>query len=78
MKFALTMFWLSAGITAAAAQYGVSNIRDGYGNLVRDTGMNSQRNNDQTPVNNLGGSNRRIPQPQSQPISNSGTKGAVR
>lgn len=48
----------------ASAQYGVSNARDGFGNLIRDTGANSIRNLPQPPVNNRSG---RTPQSSSSP-----------
>jgi hypothetical protein len=63
MKTILTAFWLFACITAAAAQYGVSNARDGNGNLIRDNGMKPARSFDQVPVNNPNGANRTQPRP---------------
>jgi hypothetical protein len=36
------------------AQYGVSNARDGNGNLIRNTGMNPVRGFSQGPANYLG------------------------
>ncbi len=51
MKFTLTIFCMFAYATSALAQYGVTNVRDRYGNLVRDTGMNPVRG--QGPVSNL-------------------------
>jgi hypothetical protein len=63
MKVILAVFWLLACITAAAAQYGVSNARDGNGNLIRDNGMKPTRNFDQVPVNSSNGSNRALPRP---------------
>jgi hypothetical protein len=60
MKFMLAIVCLFAYITAAVAQYGVSNARDGSGNLVRDTGMNPSRTYGQPSVNNLNGSNRNL------------------
>jgi hypothetical protein len=63
MKVTLAVFWLLACITAAAAQYGVSNARDGSGNLIRDNGMKPTRTFDQAPVNNPNGANRTPPRP---------------
>jgi hypothetical protein len=37
---------------SALAQYGVSNARDGYGNLVRSNGANAGRVVNQGPINN--------------------------
>jgi hypothetical protein len=53
MKFILVMFFLLGSVTGAAAQYGVSNARDGSGNLIRDRGVSSTRTFDQSPVNNV-------------------------
>ncbi len=65
MKLTLSILCLFAATTAASAQYGVSNARDGNGNLVRNSGMNSSRNYEQQPVNNLGGgANRPNPVPE--------------
>jgi len=52
MKFILALVCLVACLAPAKAQYGVSNARDGYGNLIRDTGTNPGRNVNQGPVNN--------------------------
>jgi len=52
MRLALAFFCLVACGSSAMAQYGVSNARDGYGNLIRDTGTNPGRNINQGPVNN--------------------------
>jgi hypothetical protein len=53
MKITLTVLCLVACSSSAFAQYGVSNARDGNGNLIRDSGMNSGRTYDRAPVNNL-------------------------
>jgi hypothetical protein len=53
MKIAIAIVCTVALSTSATAQYGVSNARDGNGNLVRDTGMNPSRNYGQVPVNNV-------------------------
>ena len=53
MKFILVMFFLLGSVAGAAAQYGVSNARDGSGNLIRDRGVSSTRTFDQSPVNNV-------------------------
>jgi hypothetical protein len=63
MKLTLAVFWLLAGTVAAAAQYGVSNARDGNGNLIRDNGMKPTRSFDQVPVNNPNVTNRASPRP---------------
>ncbi|CAN5248208.1 hypothetical protein BH10PSE10_BH10PSE10_00040 [soil metagenome] len=64
MKTILSILCLLASTIVASAQYGVSNVRDGNGNLVRSSGMNSPRNYDQQPVNNVqGGANRTAPGP---------------
>jgi hypothetical protein len=62
MKFVSVIFFLFGSVTGAVAQYGVSNARDGSGNLVRDRGVSSTRNFDQSPVNNINNSvNRNAP-----------------
>jgi hypothetical protein len=38
--------------TSALAQYGISNARDGNGNLIRSTGTNPVRGINQGPINN--------------------------
>lgn len=59
MRFTLAIFWtvfcMFACGTSALAQYGVSNARDGNGNLIRNTGMNPVRGSNQAPANNLNG-----------------------
>jgi hypothetical protein len=62
MKFTLAIFCVLTCVTTASAQYGVSNARDGNGNLIRSSGMNSTRSFDQAPVNNLNNS-RPLPTP---------------
>jgi hypothetical protein len=52
MRFALTILCLIAGATSAVAQNGISNQRDGYGNLVRSTGTYAPKGINQGPVNN--------------------------
>ena len=52
MKITLAILCLFACSNSALAQYGVSNARDGYGNLIRNSGMNSGRSGDRAPVNN--------------------------
>lgn len=52
IKVGIAMACLLGCIGPASAQYGVSNARDGSGNLIRDTGANSIRNLPQPPVNN--------------------------
>ena len=55
MKITLAVLCLVACTSPALAQYGVSNARDGNGNLIRNSGMNPARNYDRAPVNNLNG-----------------------
>jgi hypothetical protein len=54
MRFILAIFCvLACGTSALAqAQYGVTNTRDGNGNLIRNTGMNPVRGSNQPPVVN--------------------------
>jgi len=61
MKITLAVLCLVACSSSALAQYGVSNARDGNGNLIRNSGMNPGRNWDRTPVNNLNGPIRPAP-----------------
>lgn len=59
MKCMAVVFLLLGSVTGAVAQYGVSNARDGNGNLIRDRGVNSTRTSDQSPVNNINNSGNR-------------------
>ena len=52
MRFALAMFCLFACGASALAQAGVSNQRDMYGNIVRDTGRYPARGVNRGPINN--------------------------
>jgi hypothetical protein len=52
MKFRLAIFCLIAFSNPALAQYGVSNQRNMYGNIVRDSGAYSPTGVNQGPVNN--------------------------
>jgi hypothetical protein len=53
MRFTLaTMFCLFACGTSASAQSGLSNQRDTYGNIIRDTGTYPARGVNRGPVNN--------------------------
>ncbi len=54
IRAGIAMLCLLGCVSPASAQYGVSNARDGSGNLIRDTGVNSIRNLPQPPVNNRG------------------------
>jgi hypothetical protein len=54
MRFTLVIFCLVTCATTALAQYGVSNVRDANGNLVRNTGMNPARGFSQGPASYLG------------------------
>ena len=64
MKTIFSIVCVLASTIAANAQYGVSNARDNNGNLIRSSGMNSSRNYDQQPVNNVPtGANRAYPAP---------------
>lgn len=55
IKVGVAILCLLGCVGRASAQYGVSNARDGSGNLIRDTGANSIRNLPQPPVNNRPG-----------------------
>jgi hypothetical protein len=52
MKFRLTIVCLIAFADPALAQSGVSNQRNMYGNIVRDSGPYSATGLNQGPVNN--------------------------
>jgi hypothetical protein len=52
MKFQLAILCLIAFSNPALAQYGISNQRDMYGNIVRDAGASSRTGINQGPVNN--------------------------
>jgi hypothetical protein len=52
MRFTLAFFYLLACGASAQAQSGVSNARDAYGNIVRDTGAYRMRGINQGPANN--------------------------
>jgi hypothetical protein len=52
VRFGLAMFCLLACGSSAVAQSGVSNQRDAYGNLLRNTGRYSVKVINQGPVNN--------------------------
>ncbi len=53
MRVALAAICLLVACCASAqAQNGVSNTRDAYGNIVRDTGASRVRGINQGPVNN--------------------------
>jgi hypothetical protein len=66
MKFVLAFVCMLAGANSALAQYGVSNVRDTYGNLMRNTGMNPAQN-PQSHVNNepIKGGSASAPSPRS-------------
>jgi hypothetical protein len=51
-RFTLAIFCTLACGSSALAQYGVSNVRDGNGNLVRDNGSTAGRVVNQGPINN--------------------------
>jgi hypothetical protein len=56
MRFRLAIVvCMFACCTSALAQNGITNTRDGYGNLVRNTGMNPVRGTNQAPGNNPNG-----------------------
>jgi hypothetical protein len=61
--------------TSAFAQYGVSNARDGNGNLIRNNGTTPLRSSSQAPVNNPNGpiSNVPTPTPPTNPGPSKGT-----
>ena len=52
MRFGLAIFFVFACATSAVAQNGVSNARDGNGNLIRNAGTNPVRGINQGPINN--------------------------
>lgn len=52
MRFTLAIFCLLACGASALAQNGISNARDGYGNLIRNTGTSQQRGGNQGQANN--------------------------
>ena len=52
VRFGLAMFCVLACGSSAVAQSGVSNQRDAYGNLIRNTGGYSMKGINQGPVNN--------------------------
>jgi hypothetical protein len=52
MRFTLAFFCLLACGASALAQNGISNARDGYGNLIRNTGTSQQRGVNQGQANN--------------------------
>lgn len=52
MKIRLAILCLIALSTPALAQYGISNQRDMYGNIVRNNGSYSSTGVNQGPVNN--------------------------
>ncbi|NOJ47672.1 hypothetical protein [Bradyrhizobium archetypum] len=52
MKFRLTILCLIAFGNPALAQSGISNQRNMYGNIVRDSGTYSPTGINQGPVNN--------------------------
>jgi hypothetical protein len=70
MRFTLAIFCIFACGTSALAQYGVSNIRDSNGNLVRNTGVNPVRSNP-APVNTIVAPNTNAPVPTPQVNSRS-------
>jgi hypothetical protein len=47
----------------AFAQYGISNTRDGNGNIVRNNGMNPLRSSKPAPVNDPNGPINSVPNP---------------
>jgi hypothetical protein len=73
MRYLIAFLCLLAVSNSALAQYGVSNQRNGQGNLVRDSGPYSPTGVNQGPINN--GPIR--DKPAQPPTSNAG-KGASR
>jgi hypothetical protein len=64
MRFTLAIVvCMLACCTSALAQNGITNTRDGYGNLVRNTGMNPVRGTNQPPGNNPNGAIASAPGP---------------
>jgi hypothetical protein len=70
MRFTLAIFCMFACGTSALAQYGVSNVRDSNGNLIRNTGMNPVRSSP-APVNTIVAPNMNAPAPTPQVNSRS-------
>jgi hypothetical protein len=70
MRFSLAIFFIFVCSTSVQAQYGVSNVRDANGNLVRNTGTTSSRG--QGPGNNVSGPTTNVPvaPPPTNPRSN--------
>jgi hypothetical protein len=54
MKFTLAIFFVACAVPALA-QNGITNTRDGNGNLIRNTGMNPVRGSSQSTLNNTNG-----------------------
>jgi hypothetical protein len=74
MRLSLAIFCISVCGTSVQAQYGVSNVRDASGNLVRNTGTTASRG--QGPGNNANGPTMNVPvaAPPTNPRSNKGTR----
>jgi hypothetical protein len=70
MRLSLAIFCIFVCGTSVQAQYGVSNVRDASGNLVRNTGTTSSRG--QGPGNNVSGPTTNVPvaAPPTNPRSN--------
>jgi hypothetical protein len=83
MRFTLAIFCMFACCTSAMAQYGVSNARDGNGNLIRNTGMNPVRGFSQGPASylgptsNLNGPIMGVPRP-TPPVNSNPNNGVIR
>ena len=73
MRFALAIFGMLACATSALAQYGISNVRDGNGNLIRNAGTNPVRGINQGPINNGPINNAPAQPPTSNSRTNRGT-----
>jgi hypothetical protein len=74
MRFSLAIFCIFVCGTSVHAQYGVSNVRDANGNLVRNTGTTAPRG--QGPGNKVSGPTMNVPvaPPPTNPRSNKGTR----
>jgi hypothetical protein len=73
MRFMVAIFCLLGCGTSALAQYGVSNSRDAFGNVIRDAGTNRGRGVNQGSVNNGPINNAPTQPPPTNPRMNRGT-----
>jgi hypothetical protein len=73
MRLPLAIFCIFLCGTSVQAQYGVSNVRDGNGNLIRNAGTAARG---QGPGSNVNGPTMNVPlaAPPTNPRSNKGTR----